>query len=104
MDSCRTRFEALMRESVEGEPPLRFFVFGRRANFEAFFRRASLVPGNLDGVYAPWEGPHRIAHDGLPRLPGTGHPEVDTNPGHTTSSMPTGSARLPLGSRSGSPK
>ena len=54
MDSCRTRFEALVGEPVEGEPPLRFFVFERRADFEAFFLRASLVPGNLDGVYAPW--------------------------------------------------
>ena len=53
MDSCRSRFESLVHEPIEGEPPLRFFVFGRRDAFDAFFRRASLVPGNLDGFYSP---------------------------------------------------
>jgi len=54
METCRARFESLASESVEIERPLRFYVFGKRNAFDAFFRRAFLYGSNLDGMYIPW--------------------------------------------------
>jgi len=57
MEICRIRFESLVGESVENERPLRFFVFGKRNSFDAFFRWAFLYGSNLDGMYVPWSRP-----------------------------------------------
>ena len=54
MEICRSRFESLVGESVENDRPLRFFVFGKRDSFDAFFRWAFLYGSNLDGMYVPW--------------------------------------------------
>jgi len=51
---CRRRFESLVGEPVENERPLRFFVFGKRDSFDAFFKWAFLYVSNLDGMYVPW--------------------------------------------------
>jgi len=57
MEICRSRFESLVGESVENDRPLRFFVFGKRDSFDAFFRWAFLYGSNLDGMYVPWSRP-----------------------------------------------
>jgi len=54
METCRARFESLAGESVEIERALRFYVFGKRDAFDAFFRRAFLHGSNLDGWFIPW--------------------------------------------------
>lgn len=51
---CRRRFESLVGERLEDDRPLRFFVFGRRNSFDAFFKWAFLYVSNLDGMYVPW--------------------------------------------------
>src|SRR5271157_3884310 len=57
MEICRSRFESLVGESVENDRPLRFFVFGKRDSFDAFFKWAFLYVSNLDGMYVPWTRP-----------------------------------------------
>jgi hypothetical protein len=51
---CRLRFESLIGEPLEVNRPLRFFVFGKRNSFDAFFRWAFLYLSNIDGMYVPW--------------------------------------------------
>jgi hypothetical protein len=45
--------EAIVGEHLQDERPLRFFIFGKRISFDAFFRWAFLYGGNLDGMYVP---------------------------------------------------
>ncbi len=54
---CRQRFQSLIGEPLEADRPLRFFVFGKRKSFDAFFRWAFLYVSNLDGMYVPWSRP-----------------------------------------------
>ena len=54
---CRRRFEKLIGERLDVERPLRFFVFGKRNSFDAFFRSAFLYGSNVDGIYVPWSTP-----------------------------------------------
>jgi hypothetical protein len=54
---CQSRFESLVGERLEVDRPLRFFVFGKRNSFDAFFRWAFLYVSNLDGLYVPWSRP-----------------------------------------------
>lgn len=51
---CQRRFETLIGEPLEVDRPLRFFVFGKRNSFDAFFRWAFLYVSNLDGMFVPW--------------------------------------------------
>jgi hypothetical protein len=51
---CKSRFESLIGEPFEVDRPLRFFVFGQRNSFDAFFRWAFLYVGNLDRFYVAW--------------------------------------------------
>ncbi len=57
MSLCRERFGSLIGEPFELERPLRFFVFGKRSAFDAFFKWAFLYGSNLDGFYVPWSTP-----------------------------------------------
>jgi hypothetical protein len=54
VDTCRSRFEALVGEPLADGTPLRILAFSRRAAFEGFCRRMLVNPGNLDGMYIPW--------------------------------------------------
>ena len=57
MSLCRKRFGSLIGDPFELERPLRFFVFGKRSAFNAFFKWAFLYGSNLDGFYVPWSTP-----------------------------------------------
>ena len=54
---CQRRFETLIGEPLDVDRPLRFFVFGKRNSFDAFFREAFLYGSNTDGIYVPWSTP-----------------------------------------------
>jgi hypothetical protein len=57
LETCRCRFKSMAGEMVDFERPLRVFAFAQRDGFDAFFRRAFLFSGNLDGFYVPWSKP-----------------------------------------------